>query len=203
MASKNLVGTFYINSNGIGNANAVSWDDLTVLKNNGWSIGNHTHTHQYLTTLTQSEQETEISTTRDAIISHELGDGAYHLAYPYGTYNSTTIQALKNTGIKTARTTKTGSNYIPFNYVLDDNYQLPQLLVGNTVTPATVQSYLDNLINLGDTGILTFHDIVPTATETYQTSITDFQTIMDYISTKKQAGLISDMNIVDWYNYAK
>ena len=68
-------------------------------------IAVHTLTHPKLETLTPAEQLYEVVEDRRRI-EEMLGTFCRGMAYPYGTYNATTLEALRLSGIAYSRTTK-------------------------------------------------------------------------------------------------
>jgi peptidoglycan/xylan/chitin deacetylase (PgdA/CDA1 family) len=119
----NMKATFYIitggaNSNWCIGANRtnttcgqpyLTWSQIKQLDKSGLiTIGCHTVDHLQLATLTDVQQTYEISTAKDQI-QEEIGHSIDSFAYPYGSYNQTTIQILASEGFTTAVTTNPGS----------------------------------------------------------------------------------------------
>lgn len=202
MNTAGLVGTFYIRTGYVGGGGAVTWEQLAEMDAGGWSIANHTENHVLLNTQSLADQITAINNAKTTLLSNGH-DGAYHLAYPNGAYNADTITANTTCGILTGVTTASGQQYTPLYHQNDDKYMIPRFMPINTTTSSQVLAYVDNAIARGDTSVLCFHSLVESDPTTYQMTTATFQEIIDGIVTRKNAGTITDMNVVDWYNYAK
>lgn len=100
--------TFFIFTNAVGHKNFLSWDQIKEMDSAGMTIGGHTKTHPYLTKITDSVAlEKEIRGGKKIIEEH-LGHSIETFAYPFGLYNATTTEAVRNAGYRIARTSKPG-----------------------------------------------------------------------------------------------
>ena len=79
----------------------LGWNELADLLAEGMVIGGHTVTHPLLSTLTLSEQATEINGCMD-ILSEKLSLETEIFAYPYGDYDSATLDVLRHRGCSLA-----------------------------------------------------------------------------------------------------
>ena len=68
------------------------------------STGIHTTTHSALGTLSKGQQEFEINTCKQ-YLENKLGKDHLSIAFPYGNYNSDTLDIVKQNGLKGAFTT--------------------------------------------------------------------------------------------------
>jgi len=75
----------------------------------GHQIGAHTCTHPRLSQLSEAQAKEEISASRKKL-EDRFGVLIEHFAYPYGDYNQTTVQLVRETGFKTACTMHRGIN---------------------------------------------------------------------------------------------
>jgi peptidoglycan/xylan/chitin deacetylase (PgdA/CDA1 family) len=105
--------TFYVNSGSIGNSAKMSWSQLSALAAAGNDIGGKTVDGTSLTTLSTSQQISEICNDRQSLVSHGLSPDTF--AYPGGAYNATIETEVQNCGYGNARTagslSPTGSTY--------------------------------------------------------------------------------------------
>jgi peptidoglycan/xylan/chitin deacetylase (PgdA/CDA1 family) len=105
--------TYYINSGTIGTSNKLSWSQVSTLAAAGDDIGGKTVDGLNLTTLSTSQQLSEICTDRQNILSH--GVTPITFAYPSGASNSTVQADVQSCGYGNARTagslSPTGSTY--------------------------------------------------------------------------------------------
>jgi peptidoglycan/xylan/chitin deacetylase (PgdA/CDA1 family) len=87
----------------------LTWDQVRQLDRSGLiTIGGHTVNHRNLATLSAADQQFEIAQGK-TMLEQELGHGVRHFAYPYGTYNATSIAIAQAAGYATAVTTQPGN----------------------------------------------------------------------------------------------
>ena len=100
---KNLPVTLFVNTSTIvdNNKNYLNWDQIRQLKNEGVTIGAHSHTHNHLTELSNTQLIDEIELS-NKIFLKELGVIPTLFAYPYGETNEKIINLLKNYKFKVA-----------------------------------------------------------------------------------------------------
>ena len=105
--------TFYVNSGTVGNAARMSWAQLSTLATAGDEIGGKTVDGTSLTTLSTSQQISEICNDRQAILQHGLKP--FSFAYPGGAFTTTIESEVQNCGYGNARTagslSPTGATY--------------------------------------------------------------------------------------------
>ena len=98
--------------------------DLQTLKDNGMTIGNHTHTHQWLEHLTKSDQTNEITKSIHILKKYHLISDKWLMCYPYGSFDDQTIDILKSNGCVLGLTISSGINEIKKN---DLNFRLKRI----------------------------------------------------------------------------
>jgi peptidoglycan/xylan/chitin deacetylase (PgdA/CDA1 family) len=87
----------------------LSWDQIRQLDQSGIiTIGSHTIDHPNLATMTPDQQRYEIIEGK-AQLEAQLGHPVHSFAYPYGSYNATSINLVKEAGFTTAVTTLPGT----------------------------------------------------------------------------------------------
>ncbi len=105
--------TYYINSGTIGTSNKLTWAEVSTLAAAGDDIGGKTVDGINLTTLSASQQLSEICTDRQNILSH--GVTPLTFAYPSGASNAAIQADVQTCGYGNARTagslSPTGSTY--------------------------------------------------------------------------------------------
>jgi len=95
-------------STGCGDA-YLDWDQIRQLDTSGLiTIGSHTIDHPNLASETPDQQRSEIIGGKTEL-EQELGHPVRDFAYPYGSYDSTTIAIVKEAGFATAVTTAPGT----------------------------------------------------------------------------------------------
>lgn len=78
----------------------MDWDDIRILHDSGMVIGNHTHTHPMLGTLTNEQQEFEIQHSTN-LITRKV-EKPLTFAYPLNSFNDFTVSLLKKYGYRSA-----------------------------------------------------------------------------------------------------
>lgn len=186
MQAKGIKGTVYVISSAVGGANYMTLAQLKELYNAGWTIANHTANHVYLATLTKEQQRTEIQTCMQWLIDNGFGEGSKHIAFPYGSFNDDTLAVCAELGIKTARTTTNGINIPAFPNLL----KLNNVAYDTTISVANLKSlYVDKSIYQGGTIMPMLHAIESSTTQTYNITIANFQTMIDYHVLRKTDNL--------------
>lgn len=87
LVTQGEVGTFYIISNLIGGATALSWVQLQTMYAAGMDIQCHTYDHPYLTSLSEAQVYAEYDNLDAQFVLNSLPE-AGHTAYPYGAQNA-------------------------------------------------------------------------------------------------------------------
>lgn len=197
MATKNLKGTHFVISSVVDTAGRVTTENLTTAYNNGWSISNHTATHQNLSTLTEEEATTELTDCYDWLVSNGFSTTAKHVAYPNGGYNTTVLDLMDTLGYETGSTIISRQNNIVKG--LEDRRLIKRYSLINTNNLTTVRGYVDTAIANGSTVIINFHKLVVSPSASTEWSISDFQSLIDYIAQLSNGGLLDVMTVDDWY----
>ncbi len=87
----------------------LNWDQLRALDKEGLiTIGGHTINHPNLASLNAEQQRSEIIGGKQAIEA-QLGHPIYDFAYPYGSFNATSIQIARQAGYREAVSTIAGT----------------------------------------------------------------------------------------------
>jgi peptidoglycan/xylan/chitin deacetylase (PgdA/CDA1 family) len=92
-------GTFYL-----------SQEDIRTMRGRGMEIGSHSHTHQFLASLAQSEAHDEIASSK-ALLEDVLGERVASFSYPYGTggaYTEATMEGVAACNYRAAVTCERG-----------------------------------------------------------------------------------------------
>ena len=83
------------------NKNYLNWDEIRQLKNEGVSIGSHSHTHNHLNKYSVDELKEEIETS-NRIFLKELGEIPSLFAFPYGETNLDLMNMIEDYNFKAA-----------------------------------------------------------------------------------------------------
>ncbi|MDD3531536.1 MAG: polysaccharide deacetylase family protein [Candidatus Pacebacteria bacterium] len=95
---------FFVFTNPIGsNKNFITWDELREMRDAGMTIGSHSRSHPYLTTLSDpTKLWNEIAGSKERL-EKELGVPVTEFAYPFGQYNPSIVAMVEKSGYKSAR----------------------------------------------------------------------------------------------------
>jgi peptidoglycan/xylan/chitin deacetylase (PgdA/CDA1 family) len=99
----NYPATFFVFTNVIGRRGFLSWDDLRQLLAAGMTVGDHTRSHPYLTSITNSAVLWDEIYGSKLLLEQQLGVPIYEFAYPFGIYNSTISALVEKAGYRSAR----------------------------------------------------------------------------------------------------
>lgn len=127
------------------NHNFLGWSEIRLMHNEGVIFGAHTVTHPHLSMLSQQDIVNEVRDSKE-IIESRLNDKIDYFSYPYGNFNETVKEAVKNNGYSCALATAYGVND-PFS----DLYELKRIAVNNNFTfeyfVASLLPFLGNFIS--------------------------------------------------------
>lgn len=136
-----------------GTEDYITASKVLNLEARGHEIGNHTRTHQDLTTLSQTELQNEVDGGRQDL----LGLGVQKvetLAYPFGAYNNGLTGFISSAGYLGARTTDDGNTLPSTNH-----FALKRRNLGGAVTISDVQNWVNTAIANKEWLILTSHHV--------------------------------------------
>jgi len=94
MQEYGIPGTTYITTSLIGKVNHLTWEQVRLLEQAGWTIGCHSHTHPYLSELSREEISEEMEEVDRAFREQGFNPPDHH-AYPYGDYDVEVIEVVK------------------------------------------------------------------------------------------------------------
>ncbi len=180
MQSAGVNGTFYIVSRQTaddGFPDFMSKSQIKQIYAMGNEIGAHTQTHPFLTQLSPADQQTEIQGSRNDLLALNVGP-ITSFAYPYGDYDSITIQIVKDAGFNNAVATLDG-----FVTPTSDRYQLEREGVTSNITFAQVKAWIDQAAANKTWLILAIHEVNNSGNQ-FSTTPAIFNQIVDYLVTK-------------------
>jgi peptidoglycan/xylan/chitin deacetylase (PgdA/CDA1 family) len=88
----------------------LTWDETRDLQRAGMVIGGHSHMHSVLRGLDGSAQRKDIGACAAALHSQLAPQPVWPFSYPYGEYDSVTVDALRELGFGCAFATEVGMN---------------------------------------------------------------------------------------------
>ncbi|MHB8660406.1 MAG: polysaccharide deacetylase family protein [Minisyncoccota bacterium] len=95
--------TFFVFTNGIGARGFLTWDNLRALEAGGMTIGDHTRSHPYLTSIMSTSTLWDEIAGSKQLLEQKLGVPINEFAYPFGQYNPTIVSLVRQAGYKSAR----------------------------------------------------------------------------------------------------
>jgi peptidoglycan/xylan/chitin deacetylase (PgdA/CDA1 family) len=180
MAQYGILSTQYIISGEVGDTSEgyMSKAQVQAMSKAGHEIGSHTISHPELTKITAAMLTTELQNSQTSLQS-VVGKPVTNLASPYGDYNASVITQAKKY-YTSHRTVDAGYN----SKDSFDAYALRVQNILNTTTPAQVAGWIKQAQADKTWLILVYHD-VSTTPDTYDSSIANFKTEMQAVSTSK------------------
>lgn len=185
--------TTYVPSALINSSGYMTWEQCKNMYDAGWDLGNHTDEHVNLTDYSPELAQVHIANGTNLLVAYGFDRAAYHLAYPYGFYNSEVIAQTKQAGQLTARTI-TGLGTYP-----EDNnlFAMSCFMTVNSISVSTTKRIIDQTILQNSTLCILFHGIVDSNPDTYEWLSSDFREIMSYLESRK----ITPITITEWFAY--
>ncbi|MBX4210484.1 polysaccharide deacetylase family protein, partial [Candidatus Parcubacteria bacterium] len=169
--------TDYIITGNFGFTDYMTKDDVLTMYNAGDEIGAHTRTHADLASIPLSQAQDEIAGSKADLAA--MGISATTFAYPFGSYNDSVVNIVRNAGFVGARSTNGGVNVRGGT----NFYTLNRHGVVNTTTLSQVQGWVDDALANKTWAILVFHR-VDSSNTLYSTTPAMFQSIVNYLKQK-------------------
>ena len=183
MKSLNLKGTNYCITGFIGKEGMMTKEQLQVMYDGGWTIGNHTSLHWNLKTRNDKEIVDLVKDAQVALVSYGWSKGAYEFVPPENQIDDRILSLIKPY-INSSTNGDVGLNNIPI-----DKYHIARVGVANK-KPEEIEKYVDDAIRSGKYLHLNFHKIGKEINPlTYP--VDSFTEIMKYIALKRDEGSIN------------
>lgn len=194
LSPRNVHATFFINTGAIDHreAGAVTWSQLTTMRNRGNEIGGHTLDHVNLVNATTAEATRQVCDDRARLIAR--GFNPVSFAYPEAAYNPSVEAIVQGCGYQSART---GGNVL----VEGPHYAetLPPFdpfatgALGTTDNGPMTLPWMKSAVTAADTHgggwlQLVFHDVCFRNTTRYNTCMAGYRPV-DNVALR---------NFVDW-----
>lgn len=184
MKTVNARATAYVITNRVGsNDRYVTVEQLQEMDAFGWSIANHSPLHNArLADLKQSEIETQLRDAREALENWGMPKASRHVAYPWGSWNNTVIDAMTQTGMLTGRNTDYRHQVVWPSEGQD--YFLGTRMIGPDTPLEGVKSWVDEAIFYNRIVVICLHDIVDYSAGRMQWLTQDLIALVDYIQER-------------------
>ena len=181
--------TFYVIHNEL-----VPWTNMetshhNILSKQWHDIAGHWGTN--LTTLTHDQRITDLRAMKKYLLPYR---GNNHYALPNGGYNDATLAdvQLYFNSIANIDWLSNTKEYSP-------NYLINRFSPDSWTSTATIQAWIDNAIANNNSCMITFHWIVASGATGAQVTQATYDTIMDYIGTKKTLWVLDTGTLTDYY----
>lgn len=176
MNSAGLKGTLYAVTDLVDDTGYVTTANLTTMYNAGWDIGNHTSDHTDLTSLSQGDAQTKLTTARDWLNNAGFTRASRHVGYPFGAQNATVLAAMDAVDMLTGRTITEALGVVPTH----SPYTLNGYILDKTKSLAQAEALVDSAVSGNKLLTVYIHNINGSPGDN-DLSIVTFQGFIDYI----------------------
>ncbi|TET59653.1 MAG: DUF2334 domain-containing protein [Candidatus Stahlbacteria bacterium] len=182
----NIQGTSYIITEMVElyNDYYMNWNQIDTLFKNGWEIGAHTHTHPYLTKLTDEEIIFELDESIRCLKEHGFNPTSF--AAPYGDFDNRVIKFVKERfqSHRTAWDVDYSVNTNGIN-LIDDPFYISAFELKGTTTVNEAKEMVDIAIK-NKTWLVFFLHLIKTDGEIgrYEYSAEKLEEIVKYVVDK-------------------
>jgi peptidoglycan/xylan/chitin deacetylase (PgdA/CDA1 family) len=192
LSAHGMNATFYVNTGYTGDADRLSWQQLTDLYAAGNEIGGHTLHHTNVKKLKLGPATIEICDDRQNLIDHQLGEPT-SFAYPFGSIDALAKQVVASCGYTSGR----GVSGVTDRKVFGET--IPPLDAFATRTPpnpkqgttlATIEGYVTAAeANGGQWVQLVFHHVCD-GCDAYSITATNLSALLDWLAAERTAGRV-------------
>ena len=184
---KGIKGVFYVPSKWMGSSPAyISVAQAIEMVEDGHMVESHSANHTNLTTLSESELNTEFTEVNNDFDTYGLPE-PQHIAYPFGE-NNALVRSVAAEYYKTGRLTSNGT----YLFANDDKFTLPQVRLDMTLNDserlAEIKEIIDNAIRYKCAIIFDGHGALPdeemTESTEYKIQLSYLEEIIDYVQAK-------------------
>jgi peptidoglycan/xylan/chitin deacetylase (PgdA/CDA1 family) len=149
----------------------------------GWEVAGHAYSaaghNTTFTALSATDLDNELRALKTWLVANGFGQYDY-LAYPLGNTNPAVEQTVRKYFSASRTIVPAPAQVLPMVFP----NRLRSKSLANTTTTAQIQTLVDNAYNNKNWLILTFHNVLPTATLSTDYSVANFTTITDYLNTR-------------------
>ncbi len=174
MEAHNLTSSHYFITGNFTFPAYMSATEMQSLNQKGNEIGSHSKSHPYLTNISDSTAKGEIEGSKSDLSTYGVTPNNFFV-YPFGDFNSRTIELVKNAGYIGARTSNIG-----YNTKNSDKFALRSQHIESTTTFSQVKNYIDTAMREKTWLILEIHDVDNTGSR-YSTTPALLNSISDYV----------------------
>lgn len=183
--------TYYTIWDLVGTATYMTQANLDTLSTQGHDISWHGQTN--LTTLSSAQQITDLIGMKKFLVTNGYR-GSNNYALPNG---ASTDAVLAN--VRKYFNSIANIDWLSNTKEYSPNYLINRFSPDSATSTATIQAWIDNAIANNNMAIIAWHGIVAAAPTWAQVLQSTYDTIMDYIGTKKNNGDIDTWTLTDYY----
>ncbi|HHV14018.1 MAG TPA: polysaccharide deacetylase family protein, partial [Clostridiales bacterium] len=197
-APRNIPTTSYINTGGVGHTGRLTWDQIREMRAAGYGIECHTHDHINLAESTEEVIRSDLQAVNAAFVGAGLATPE-HIAYPGGAIDDDAINIVSDYRA-TGRYVWTGPEVVGW-WQQDVSWYRLRTQTLHAQSPedvATIKAQIDSAIEHKYVLFLYTHKILETP-GSGECHVDYFEEILDYIATKRDAGLIDPVTIDGLY----
>lgn len=188
--------TAYIIPNEVGEGYAVSWEQLRDMqRNDSVEVANHTWSHPSLLTLTSRNVKLQI-TQAEARLAEEGISISGALAPPFGEYNATTINIMKNLGtVTSSRQAWTGNGDYLNKPATFNRWELKVVGLSDAPTFNDMEYVIDQAVAQKAWVIFVFHGVWPVPETEYEMTPELLEQVVSYADYLRKQGTLEIMTI--------
>lgn len=171
-------GTAYVVTSLLQGSPQISIDQAKMLRDCGWDISSHTHTHAYANQVDLATWRRELEQSKEILVANGFGAGANHFAYPGG-HNSPEYRLEVSRYYQTARI----NIAYPYWCVMPEPnpWAIRTIPVIATSSLSGIMARIDRMAHHKQWGTLMFHRIIANATGSDITPEV-FQDILEHLA---------------------
>jgi peptidoglycan/xylan/chitin deacetylase (PgdA/CDA1 family) len=155
---------------------AMTWTQITTLKNDGNEIASHTRTHPDLSTLSASAAQAEIQGSMSDLVAKGFSPKTF--VYPLGGENPAVEAMVKSAGYLGAR-----GSYWGLNSPTANRWALYDVRYDKATTAAQIDAMIDQAVSDKRWLILELHDVLASGGDDYSITPSKLQTVVNYIKS--------------------
>lgn len=193
MAARGIPGTCYVVKDYVVAGASLTLAQCQTMYAAGWDICNHSTSHAYFDGLTDEAAGDEYTECQEWLSESGFNRSKDYFAWPGGLYTDAKISIIQSLGCNTARWT---SGYHYSHPEGRGMCLLPGMRFSCLDSLATMKTYIDNAKRYGTSICIYMHDIVESPSGASQTSIANFQALIDYVVDSR----IKTVTASEWYN---
>jgi len=191
MLAKGFVGSIGVISGSVGTNSYMNLAQLRELHTYGWTLFNHTVTHQDLSTISKGEVQKELDGCRDWLNQNGFPESSDLVAYPYGGHNQNVLEVMED--------------YRLGRSVLEEYEVIPPIQpkvlkvinIYNNTADSVWQTAIDTAAETGCSLMLLFHKIEDVANDSISFPTAKFTSLVSYVQSK-----LDSLDVVSFEEWA-